>query len=174
MNYALGGGALLVAADEGGALRGRQDLRRALELRRGRDPGPFTASTFTRNAETGRDAGAGDGRDREDAEGGPTAAELDAAKGNLIGGNGLKLETGADVARSLLIAELDGLTGEFVEKYPARLKAVTLKQAIAAASAHLHPTALVIVGKAEEIKPMLAKAKLDWPARSRWSPTPSR
>ncbi|HEY7954037.1 MAG TPA: pitrilysin family protein, partial [Polyangia bacterium] len=161
MNYALGGGAfssrlMKVVRSEGGKTYGARSSFDA-----GRDPGPFTASTFTRTEETGSTLALVMGEIEKMQKAGPTASELDAAKGNLIGGNGLKLETGGDVARSLLIAELDGLPANFVEKYPAGLKAVTLKQAIAAASAHLHPTALVIVGKADQIKPMLAKAKLD-------------
>lgn len=160
MNYSLGGGLfssrlMKVVRSKGGKTYGassRFDARR--------DAGPFTVSTFTRTDETGSTLGLVMGEIEKMQAAGPTASELAAAKGNLIGGNGLKLETGGDVARSLLIADVDGLDRNFVQKYPARLQAVTLKQAIAAAAAHLHPTALVIVGKADQIKPMLAKLDL--------------
>src|SRR5205807_1372442 len=80
--------------------------------------------------------------------------------GNLIGGYGLHLETGADVARVLASSELDGLPADWAVKYPALLEAVTLADAARVAAKHLMPHALVIVGRAEEIKPLLAKAGL--------------
>jgi hypothetical protein len=76
----------------------------------------------------------------------------------LIGGYGLHLETGEDLASNLIGAELDGLDPAFVEKYPERLEAVTLEEAKRAAAKHLEPRALVVVGRASEVGPMLKKA----------------
>ncbi len=90
--------------------------------------------------------------------GGPTDEELKAAKDNLIGGYGLRLETGSDLAEELIGAEIDGLDNKYVVDYPARLDAVTVKEAATAAAQHLDPRALVIVGKAAEVGPMLKKA----------------
>ncbi len=124
----------------------------------GRDPGPFLATTFTRNAETGATIKLVLAEAARMQKGGPTAEELAAAKGNMIGGFGLTLETGGDVARTLLTAELDGLPDNFVESYLDRLNEVTVAQAAAAAAAHLAPDTLVVLGKASEIKPNLEKA----------------
>ena len=50
-----------------------------------------------------------------------------AASGLLIGGYGLKLETGEDIARAVATAEFDGLDAKFVEQYPAVHPEVTLQ-----------------------------------------------
>jgi hypothetical protein len=76
----------------------------------------------------------------------------------LIGGYGLRLETGADLAEELIGAEVDGLDAKYVAEYPARLEAVTIKDTAAAAAAHLDPRSLIVVGKASEVGPMLKKA----------------
>ncbi len=158
MNYALGGGSfssrlMKVVRSEGGKTYGARSRFHAR-----RDAGPFEVSTFTRNAETTSTLKLVFDEVSKMRASGPTAEELAAAKGNLIGGYGLHLETAGDVARALLGAELDGLDKDFVAKYLERLNSVTLADTAKAASTHLTPTSLVIVGKAEEIKPMLAKA----------------
>ncbi|HZS35419.1 MAG TPA: insulinase family protein [Polyangia bacterium] len=158
MNFALGGGGfssrlMKVVRSEGGKTYG---ARSHYDARR--EPGPFVVSTFTRNSETTATLKLLLDEMAKMRAGGPSAEEIAAAKGNLIGGFGLHLETGGDVARQLLGAELDGLDKDFVQKYPERLNAVTVADATKAAAAHLQPTALVVVGKAEEVKPMLAKA----------------
>jgi len=89
---------------------------------------------------------------------GPTDDEVRAAKYNLIGGYGLRLETGADLAEQLLSADLDGLDSQFVAEYPARLDAISVAEAARAAAQHLDPRALIIVGKAAEVGPLLKKA----------------
>jgi zinc protease len=158
MNFSLGAGGfssrlMKVVRSEGGKTYG---ARSSYEARR--EPGPFTASTFTRTPETVATLELVMNEIKRMRESGPNDEELAAAKGNLIGGYGLKLETGGDMARALLTAELDGLPADWVQKYPALLNAVTVKDAAAAAAAHLQPTSLVIVGKADEVKPLLAKA----------------
>lgn len=161
MNFALGGGGfssrlMKVVRSEGGKTYG---ARSSFDARR--EPGPWVASTFTRTSETVSTIKLVLGELERMRKSGPTAEELDAAKGNMIGGYGLKLETGGDVARLLLNVELDGLDPKFPEEYPARLKAVTLADAARVANRLLTPQALVIVGKADEVRPALAKAKLD-------------
>jgi zinc protease len=158
MNYTLGGGVfssrlMKVVRSEGGKT---YSVRSNFEV--GRDPGPFEVSTFTRNAETANTvklilAELGKMRDN-----GPTQEELTAAKNNLIGGYGLHLETGEDLASNLIGAELDGLDKEFVAQYPARLDAVTLDDVKRVAKNRLDVRALVAVGKAAEAGPLLKKA----------------
>jgi zinc protease len=158
MNYSLGGGAfssrlMKVVRSEGGKT---YHVHSAFEV--GRDPGPFEVGTFTRNAETAGTIKLVLDEIAKMRASGPTQAELTAAKNNLIGGYGLHLETGEDLASNLIGAELDGLDAEFVAKYPERLNAVTLDDAKRAAAKHLDPRALVIVGRASEVGPMLKKA----------------
>lgn len=158
MNYALGGGGFasrlmkVVRSDEGKTygVRSRFDA--------GRDAGPFEAATFTRNAETAATLKLVLAEIARMRDGGPTEDELKAAKSNLIGGYGLRLETGSDLAGELIGAEIDGLDPKYVEQYPARLEAVTVKDAAEAARQHLDPRALVALGKASEVGPMLKKA----------------
>lgn len=161
MSYTLGEGAfssrlMQVVRSEGGKTYG---ARSAFESTR--EPSTFHASTFTRTPETVATLRLVLDEIAKMRKGGPTAEELQAAKGNLIGGYGLALETGGDVARALLDAAVDELDAKYVEEYPARLQRVTLEEAKRAAAAHLSPQSLVVVGNAAEVRPMLEKAKLD-------------
>jgi zinc protease len=160
MNFTLGGGGfssrlMKVVRSEGGKTYGAHS-----RFATGTDPGPFLVSTFTRNAETEHTLKLVLDEVEKMRKAGPTAEELKAAKGHMIGGYGLHLETGDDLAHALLGAELAGLDRDFVEKYPARLEAVTLADTARVAGQYLKPTALVVVGKAAEVKPLLAAAGL--------------
>ncbi|MGZ3442823.1 MAG: M16 family metallopeptidase, partial [Polyangia bacterium] len=158
MNWALGSGGfssrlMKVVRSEGGKTYGVRSSFAA-----GRDAGPFEASTFTRNTETAATLKLVLDEIGKMRASGPTEDELKAAKNNLIGGYGLRLETGTDLAEELIGAEIDGLDSKYVVEYPARLAAVTVKDAATAAAQHLDPRALVIVGKAAEVGPLLKKA----------------
>lgn len=158
MNYALGGGGfssrlMKIVRSENGKTYG---VRSSFDA--GRDAGPFMASTFTRNSETASTLKLVVDEIARMRKGGPTEEELSAAKSNLIGGYGLRLETGSDLAEELIGAEIDGLDPKYVVEYPARMEAVTLKEAALAAEQHLDPRAVVVVGKASEVGPMLKKA----------------
>jgi zinc protease len=157
MNYSLGGGGfssrlMKVVRSEGGKTYGANSGFEA-----GRDAGPFTASTFTRNAETGATIGLVMGEIEKMRASGPTQEELDAGKGKVIGGFGLSLETGSDLAHKLVSGVIDGLGNDYLEKYPQRMMNVTLADAKKAAADHLFPTTLVVVGNAKEITPQLEK-----------------
>jgi len=158
MNYTLGGGGfasrlMKVVRSEGGKTYGVDSRFDA-----GRDAGPFEASTFTRNAETTATLKLVLDEIAKMRKDGPNETELKAAKNNIIGGYGLRLETGSDLAERLIGAEIDGLDSKYVVEYPARLDAVTVKEAATAAAQHLDPRALVVVGKAAEVGPLLKKA----------------
>ncbi|MGZ3443935.1 MAG: M16 family metallopeptidase, partial [Polyangia bacterium] len=158
MNYSLGGGGfssrlMAKVRSEGGKTYGVRSSFAA-----GRDAGPFEVSTFTRNPETAATLKIVLDEIAKMRAGGPTEDELKSAKNNLIGGYGLRLETGTDLAEELIGAEIDGLDNKYVVEYPARLAAVTVKDAATAAAQHLDPRALVIVGKAAEVGPLLKKA----------------
>ena len=89
---------------------------------------------------------------------GPTAAELDKAKGYYAGSYPFKLQTAGGVAQALVAADLHGLGAGYVRELPLRLAAVDEAAAKAAAGALLQPDAMlvVIVGKAAAIEPQLA------------------
>lgn len=155
MNYALGGGGfssrlMKVVRSEGGKTYGASS-----SFPSGRDPGPFSISTFTRNSETGatlkllfREI------DKMRAEG-PTQDELDAAKSNTIGGFGLNIETGSDLAFLLLKGKVVQLDDDFLKSYVPCMSDVTVAQASGAAAHYLFPTTLVVVGNAKEVVPQL-------------------
>jgi hypothetical protein len=158
MNYVLGGGGFTsrlvkVVRSEGGKT---YHVSSAFEV--GRESGAFEASTFTRTAETTATLKLVLDEIAKMRDKGPTDEELKAAKNNLIGGYGLRLETGGDLAEEMLSAEIDGLDPRYVAEYPARLDGVTAAAAARAAAAHLDPRALVVVGKAAEVGPMRRKA----------------
>ncbi|MCU1278917.1 MAG: peptidase domain protein, partial [bacterium] len=158
MNYTLGGGGfasrlMAKVRSEGGKTYGVRSSFAA-----GRDAGPFEVSTFTRNPETTATLKLVLDEIAKMRSDGPTENELKSAKDNLIGGYGLRLETGSDLAEELIGAEIDGLDNKYVVEYPARLEAVSVKDAATAAAQHLDARALVIVGKAAEVGPLLKKA----------------
>jgi len=88
---------------------------------------------------------------------GPTAAELDKAKGFYAGSYPFKLQTAAGVAQALVGAELHGLGAAYVRELPVRLAAVDQSAAKATGAELLHPDAMlvVIVGKAAAIEPQI-------------------
>lgn len=156
MNYTLGGGAfssrlMKVVRSEGGKTYGVRSRFEAL-----RNSGFFEAATFTRNPETASTLRLVLDEIKRMRAGGPTEAELEAAKANLIGGYGLHLETANDLSHALLAAEIDGLDADYVRKYPQRLAAVTHAGVVQAAQRYLAPNTLVVVGRAADVKPLLA------------------
>jgi len=88
---------------------------------------------------------------------GPTALELDKAKGFYAGSYPFKLQTAAGVAQALVAAELHGLGADYVRQLPLRLAAVDQPAAKAAAEDLLHPDTMlvVLVGKAAAIEPLI-------------------
>lgn len=160
MNYTLGAGAfssrlMKVVRSENAKTYGASS-----HFATHREPGTFEATTFTREAETPSTIKLVLGEIDKMRRGGPSAAELGAAKANLIGGYGLHFETASDVAHQLIVAAEDELPVDFAQTYPGCLDRVTLADAARAASAHLAPQALVVVGSAAKLGPLLTAAKL--------------
>jgi predicted Zn-dependent peptidase len=140
--------------------RGEAGKLRSIGFVAGAQPAVFLAEISARTAETGASLATLLRELDKMREGGPTADELTAAKTQLIGAFGLRHESGEDVARALVDAELDGLDGAFVAETPRRLDTVTPDQARAAATAHLAPAALVVVGRAEDVKAQLGRLRV--------------
>jgi zinc protease len=95
---------------------------------------------------------------------GPTAAELDKAKGYYAGSYPFNLQTAAGIAGALVGAELHGLGDAYVRELPVRLAAIDTANAQLAAREHLMPDTLVvvIVGKGDVIEPQLRKGGIPY------------
>ena len=123
-----------------------------------RDPGPFTMTTFTKNATTGPAI------DKTlevvtNAHAGFTEAQLTSAKNSIAGSLPPELETSPDLANLLARNELYGITREQFNH-----NLVALQQTSVADEKRLladyFPTAdnlvIVVLGKASEIQPLLS------------------
>lgn len=89
---------------------------------------------------------------------GPTAGELDKAKGFYAGSYPFKLQTAGGVASALVVAEQHGLYAAYVRELPVRLAAVDEAKARTASAELFHPDTLmvVIIGNAAAIERQIA------------------
>src|SRR5262249_8270034 len=95
------------------------------------------------------------------ASGGPTEAELTAAKANLLGSYPLHLQTPSEVAYALTTAELDGLDPlPYVRDYPVLVQSVSADDVRKASAKYFQSTnvVLVLVGRGDKVAPALASA----------------
>lgn len=74
-----------------------------------------------------------------------TAAELEAAKGALVGGFPLTIQTAQQIAGAVSQARLLGLGSDYLHEYRSRLAAVTAADVERAARAAIHPDSALIV-----------------------------
>jgi zinc protease len=83
---------------------------------------------------------------------GPDSTELAEAVSYLTGVFPVRLETNSGVASQLLGAELYGLGMDYIERYPAIIRAITLEETRAAGRKYLHPRghALALAGSYPE------------------------
>ncbi len=123
-----------------------------------RHPGPFRVSTFTRVSEVRRmlDLLLAE-LERGRAEP-PSEDELVWARALAIGQFSMGLETSAAVMDGLVDLDVHGLPEDSLDTYRARVRAVTVRDVAQAALDHLHPerAAIVLVGPAEQIEPLVA------------------
>ena len=84
---------------------------------------------------------------------GPTQEEIDAQKSYFSGNFQVRLGSNAGVAQALVGAEKFGFGPSYLDEYPARIRAVTRDQVLAALKAHLSPGALstVVAGDLESL-----------------------
>ena len=160
MNYVLGG------SDFSSRLMAEVRAKRGLTYGIGSSfdsslyEGSFRIGGATRNETTWEALVASVNEMRRMKAGGPTAAELDKAKGYYAGSYPFNLQSAAGVAAALVGAEVHGLGDDYVRELPVRLAGVDVAAASATARALLMPDNLqiVIVGKGDAIAPQLAKA----------------
>jgi zinc protease len=122
--------------------------------------GAFRVSASTKNASVWEALVATVAEIRRMKAEGPTTTELAKAKGFYAGSYPFRLQTAAVIADTLVAAELHGLGLSYVRDLPLRLAAVDEAQAKRAAAERLFPDNLwvVVIGKADEIEPEIAKA----------------
>jgi zinc protease len=126
--------------------------------------GAFRVSASTKNSSVWDALLASVGEIRRMKAEGPSAEELAKAKGYYAGSYPFKLQGAAGIAASIVAAELHGLGIAYVKDFPVRLAAVDQPQALRAAQSRLNPDGLwvVIVGRASEIEPQIAKTGLPY------------
>jgi len=175
-NYTLGAGAfssrlMKVVRSEGG-----KTYHASSHFDAGRERGPFWAYTFTKNAQVVATLGLVLGELDKMRRAGPTPAELEDAKSNLAGNHPLRLESPFALADALLGAELEGLDDAYVREFPLRVSALSLDEVKAAAARRLDPenAVVVLVGKAEELEPLLKAAGYTWEKVGYLEPTSAR
>lgn len=110
--------------------------------------GPWAVSFGTNPANVDKAIAAADEVIRRYIEQGPTKKELDQAIDYIVGVFPIRLETNDGVANVLLAAEFYGLGLDYVRRYSAIYRSVTMEQVRSAARKYLHPDrrALVIAG----------------------------
>jgi zinc protease len=161
MSYTLGGGPAS-RLREVVRVKGGKSYAASSSFERFRARGQFIAATATRNPETAGTLQLVLGELRRMQAEGPTTTELALAKAYLAGSYPTQLQSAAEVARTVLLAELHGLGPDFVRDFPLKVDAVTPEAAGAAARSRLDPenVAVVIVGKGDDVAPQLEKAGL--------------
>ncbi|MCC6748189.1 MAG: insulinase family protein [Deltaproteobacteria bacterium] len=176
MNYVLGGGGfssrlMQVVRAEGGKTYGISSRFNASTT-----DGSFLVASFTRNAEivaTLKLVQRELGRMHEKP---PTAEEIKAAKGRIVGGYAMEFQTAAQLASSLAEAQLRGLPDAYITELPLRVDRLSPQEIAAAGTKHLRPGRLVVslVGKAAEVAPLLKAAGIPFTQLSYLDPISAR
>ncbi|MEW6766324.1 MAG: pitrilysin family protein [Pseudomonadota bacterium] len=110
-----------------------------------RQPGPFVMGMQTKLDQ----AGQADQLLRENLQRfvkeGPTAAEVEHAKKNIVGGFPLRLDSNKDIADWLNVMGIYRLPPDFLDRYPEQVKETTLPGIRAAWQRRIHPERFVMV-----------------------------
>ncbi len=80
---------------------------------------------------------------------GPTDAEIEAQKSFFAGNYQVHLADNAGVANALVDAEKFGLGPGYLDEYPARVRAVTKAEVVAAMRKHMHPEAAHVIASGD-------------------------
>jgi zinc protease len=114
-------------------------------------PGPFTIGLQTEKSQTDRALTLVRETLGRFSREGPTAAELEAAKSNLIGGFALRIDSNSKILDNLAVIGFYGLPLDYLEHWTDRIAAVSLEDVRAAFARHVHPEAMatVVVGNGD-------------------------
>lgn len=115
------------------------------------DAGPFQIGLQTKKEQTDEALKVLNDTLRKFVEQGPTQAELDAAKSNLIGGFPLRIDSNSELLGNLTMMGQCGLPLNYLDTWTAQIQKVTLKDAREAFARHVRLDKLttVVVGGAE-------------------------
>jgi len=108
-------------------------------------PGPFTIGLQTQREQTAVALGVVRETLARFLREGPTEAELQAAKSNLVGGFALRIDSNRKILDNLAMIGFYRLPLDYLDRWTARVEAVTLEQVRAAFARHVHPDTLVTV-----------------------------
>lgn len=109
------------------------------------DPGPFQASVQTKKEQTNEALKVLNDTLRKFIANGPTQAELDAAKSNLIGGFPLRIDSNSDLVGNLTMMGMYGMPLNYLDTWTDEIAKVTLKDAKEAFARHVNPDKLITV-----------------------------
>ncbi|HEY6241217.1 MAG TPA: pitrilysin family protein [Burkholderiales bacterium] len=107
--------------------------------------GPFLAGLETRRDQAGEALARTREVIAEFVARGPTESELNAARKSLVGGFPLRIDTNRKLLEQLTLIGFYRLPLDWLDRYPARVQAVTLEQVRSAFSRRLDPAKLSIV-----------------------------
>jgi zinc protease len=113
--------------------------------------GPFTIGLQTKREETANALNVVKETVTQFAETGPTQEELDAAKGNLVGGFALRIDNNKKILDNIAAVGFYRLPLDYLEVWTDKIQAVTREQAHAAFKKYIDPNQLVtvVVGNAK-------------------------
>lgn len=113
-----------------------------------KDAGPFQVGLQTRREQADQALELVRGTVAGFLERGPTAAELKAAKDNLVGGFALRIDNNRKILDNLAVIGFYGLPLDYLDRWTANVEKVTLAEIRAAFARHVKPEsfAIVVVG----------------------------
>lgn len=108
-------------------------------------PGPFLMGMQTKLDQAGQSEQLLRENLKHFVEEGPTAAELEHAKKNIVGGFPLRLDSNKDIAEWLSVIGIYRLPLDFLDRYPEQVKATTRAGITDAWQRRIHPDRFVMV-----------------------------
>lgn len=144
-NYILGGGMLVSRLNE--EIREKHGLSYSIYsyFHPLAENGPFLISLGTRNAQSHEALKLTRETLKAFIEEGPTPQELTAAKKNIIGSFPLKIASNSQIANYLVVIGFYKLPLNYLQRFPSKIRAVTLKQIKQAFRQRVHPSQMVTV-----------------------------
>ena len=108
-------------------------------------PGPFTIGMETKRSQAGDALKVVDQVVSDYLKRGPTPTQLKAAQDNIAGGFALRIDSNSKLAANLGVMAFYGLPTDWLEQYPARVRALTPEAVREAFRKHVSPERLVTV-----------------------------
>jgi zinc protease len=107
--------------------------------------GPFTIGLQTKREQTATALSVVKSTVKQFYDEGPSAQEVDAAKGNLVGGFALRIDNNRKILDNIAAVGFYGLPLDYLDKWTSKIQAVTRDEAHAAFRKYIQPDQLVTV-----------------------------